>query len=177
VNQPGAPLAPTGLSATAGNAQVALSWTASSGATSYNVLSSTTSCGPYTQIATTGGASSNNTGLTAGATYYYVVQAVNASGTSVNSSQATGVTIPAVPTGLTVTPESSSQINLSWNATTGATSYRIAQYSNGWVYYTTSSPSYSATGLSANTTYQYQVEAINASGSSAYCSEVSGTTQ
>ncbi|MCA1607668.1 MAG: hypothetical protein LC775_19875, partial [Acidobacteria bacterium] len=41
------PAAPTGLTATAGNAQVALSWTASSGATSYNVKRSTTSGGPY----------------------------------------------------------------------------------------------------------------------------------
>jgi fibronectin type 3 domain-containing protein len=171
------PAAPTNLTATGtSSSQINLSWTGSTGATSYNVLSSTTSGGPYTQIATTSSASYSNTGLSAGGTYYYVVQAINASGTSANSTQATGVTIPAVPTGLTVTPESSSQINLSWNATTGATSYKIAQYANGWVYYTTSSPSYSANGLSANTTYQYQVEAINASGSSAFCSEVSGTT-
>ena len=45
------PPAPTNLVATAGNAQVGLSWSASSGATSYNVQRSTTSGGPYTTIA------------------------------------------------------------------------------------------------------------------------------
>src|SRR5262245_35202179 len=46
------PPAPTNLVATPGNAQVSLSWNASSGATSYNVKRSTTSGGPYTTIAT-----------------------------------------------------------------------------------------------------------------------------
>ena len=41
-----APAAPTGLAATAGNAQVGLSWNASSGATSYNVKRATVSGGP-----------------------------------------------------------------------------------------------------------------------------------
>src|SRR5256884_79085 len=68
--------APTGLTtSTASTSQINLSWTASSGATSYNVLRSTTSGGPYTSIAsgviTT---SYTNTGLSAGTTYYYVVQ-------------------------------------------------------------------------------------------------------
>ena len=45
------PAAPTNVTATAGNGQVTLGWTASSGATSYNVKQSTTSGGPYTTIA------------------------------------------------------------------------------------------------------------------------------
>src|ERR1700689_2904449 len=43
------PPAPTGLVATAGNAQLSLSWTASSGATSYNVQRSTTSGNNYSK--------------------------------------------------------------------------------------------------------------------------------
>ena len=42
-----------GLTATAGNGQVALSWTASTGATSYNVKRATVSGGPYTMVADT----------------------------------------------------------------------------------------------------------------------------
>jgi glycosyl hydrolase family 12/fibronectin type III domain protein len=83
------PLAPKGLTAGAGNGLVALGWTASSGATSYNVLRSTTSGGPYTKIAS--GVTSTNftdTGLTNGTTYFYVVQAVNVNGASGNSNQA-----------------------------------------------------------------------------------------
>src|SRR5207249_6790473 len=44
------PAPPTGLTATPGNAQVALSWTASTGATSYNVKRATVSGGPYTTV-------------------------------------------------------------------------------------------------------------------------------
>jgi len=83
------PAPPTGLTATAGNAQVALGWTASAGATSYNVLRSTTSGSGYVSVATGVTTTSfTNTGLTNGTTYFFVVQAVNAAGTSANSAQA-----------------------------------------------------------------------------------------
>ncbi|WP_246070563.1 cellulase family glycosylhydrolase [Paenibacillus kobensis] len=86
---PQPPAAPAGLTATAGNAQAALSWSASSGATSYTVKRATTSGGPYTNVATgITSTSYTNTGLTNGTTYYYVVSATNAAGTSANSSQA-----------------------------------------------------------------------------------------
>src|SRR5215831_2552886 len=83
------PAAPTGLAATAGNAQVTLNWNASSGASSYNIKRSTTSGGPYTTIATgVTSTSYTNTGLANGTTYFYVVSAVNAVGESGNSNQA-----------------------------------------------------------------------------------------
>lgn len=83
------PPAPTGLAATAGNAQVSLSWSASAGATSYSVKRSTTSGGPYTNVATgLSTPSFTNTGLANGTTYYYVVSAVNSNGESQNSAQA-----------------------------------------------------------------------------------------
>ncbi len=85
------PPAPTGLAATAGNAQVALTWGAASGATSYNVKRSTTNGGPYSNVQTNvDGTSFTNTGLTNGTTYYYVVTAVNANGESGVSTQAAG---------------------------------------------------------------------------------------
>ncbi len=60
------PAAPTGLTATAGNGQILLSWTSVSGANSYNVKRSTTSGGPYTIIASPATAGYLNTGLTNG---------------------------------------------------------------------------------------------------------------
>lgn len=65
-----APAAPTNLTATAGNAQVSLSWTGSGGATSYNVKRATVSGGPYTTVASPTGTTYTNTGLTNGTTYY-----------------------------------------------------------------------------------------------------------
>ena len=76
-----------GLSATADGTQVVLNWSASGGATSYNVKSSTTNGGPYTTIASPTTTSYTNTGLSLGTTYYYVVSAVNAAGESTNSIQ------------------------------------------------------------------------------------------
>jgi hypothetical protein len=87
------PPAPTNLVATARNAQVGLSWSASSGATSYNVQRSTTSGGPYTTIGSPTTTSYTDTGVTNGTTYYYVVAAVNTAGQSANSSQ-----VSATPT-------------------------------------------------------------------------------
>jgi hypothetical protein len=87
------PAAPTGLTATAGNLQVALTWNASTGAASYNVKRATTAGGTYTQVATTAITSDADTGLTNGATYYYVVSAVNSAGESGNSVQASATPV------------------------------------------------------------------------------------
>jgi len=81
------PLAPTGLTATSGNAQIALSWTPSLTASSYNVLRSTTNGGPYTTVGTSATTSFTNTGLSNGTIYYYVVAAVNTAGAGANSNQ------------------------------------------------------------------------------------------
>ena len=80
------PLPPIGLTAAAGNTQVSLSWTPSSGATSYNVKRATISGGPYTTIANVTSTAFVNTGPTNGTIYYYVVSALN-SGEGINSSQ------------------------------------------------------------------------------------------
>ncbi len=76
---------PTGLSATAGNAQVILSWSQAGGATRYNVQSSTNQGGPYSTIAMPMTTSYTNTGLVNGTTYYYVVSATDGINVSSNS--------------------------------------------------------------------------------------------
>jgi len=82
------PTTPTGLTATAGNAQAVLTWSPSTNATSYTVQRATVSGGPYTTVAQNiTGTQYTDTGLTNGTTYYYVVKAVNAAGSSAASTQ------------------------------------------------------------------------------------------
>ncbi len=82
------PPVPTGLSATPGDKQISLTWTASAGATSYNVKRGANSGGPYTTLSSPAGTSYSDTGLTDGTKYFYVVSAVNSAGESGNSSEA-----------------------------------------------------------------------------------------
>jgi len=83
------PLAPTNLVVTTSNSKPALSWTAASGATSYNVKRAGTLAGPYTTIATITSASYTDTSAASCATYFYVVSASNSNGESGNSVIAT----------------------------------------------------------------------------------------
>jgi sugar lactone lactonase YvrE len=83
----GIPTAPSGLTASAGNAQITLAWNAVPGATSYKVYRSTTSGSGYAAAGTSTATSVLDTGLTNGTTYYYVVTAVNTTGESPRSSE------------------------------------------------------------------------------------------
>ncbi|HTQ62229.1 MAG TPA: glycoside hydrolase family 44 protein [Candidatus Solibacter sp.] len=177
------PAAPSGLQATAGNAQVNLTWSASSGATSYHVKRGTTSGGPYTQVSAPTAANFTDTGLTNGTTYFYVVSALNSAGESANSSQASAAPIapglpPAAPTGLQAT-SGNAQIGFTWNASTGATSYHLKRATTtGGPYAQVAAPtstSYTDTGLTNGTTYYYVVSALNAAGESANSTQVSAT--
>jgi fibronectin type 3 domain-containing protein len=177
-----APPAPANLAATAGNAQVALTWSASTGATSYHVKRSTSS-GAETQIAAPAGTSYTDTSVTNGTKYFYVVSAVNATGESANSNEVNATpTAPAqappTPTNLAATG-GNAQVALTWSASTGATSYNVKRSTtNGSGYVTVSSPtstSYTDTGVTNGTTYYYVVSAVNGTGESANSSQVSAT--
>src|ERR1017187_9388753 len=77
----GAPYAASVLTTTAGNGQVTLSWTAGSGATSYNLYRAAESGYESSNPVVTGitGTSYTDTNLNSGTTYYYQVVAVNSS--------------------------------------------------------------------------------------------------
>lgn len=88
-------VAPTGLTAKAGDQQVNLSWNEVPQADKYNIYFSTAPGGPYEQAASgVVGSSYTHSELTAGLTYYYVVTAVNSGGESFRSSE-----VSATPTG------------------------------------------------------------------------------
>jgi fibronectin type 3 domain-containing protein len=93
----GPPPVPGGVSASAGNGQVTVSWSASGGATSYNVFRSTTAGGEGTTPIVSGitTTSYTNTGLVNGTAYFYKVSAVNSFGASAQSAEVTAT--PSVP--------------------------------------------------------------------------------
>ncbi|MGH9748004.1 MAG: glycoside hydrolase family 44 protein [Candidatus Acidiferrales bacterium] len=177
------PPAPAGLAATAGNAQISLSWNPSTGATSYHLKRSTTSGGPFTQISAPTSTGFTDTGLANGTKYFYVVSAVNSAGESANSAQASATPAaplapPAMPTGLAATA-GNAQVSLTWNATAGATSYHVKRSTtSGGPYTQVSAPtsaSFTDTGLANGTKYFYVVSAVNSAGESANSAQVSAT--
>src|SRR3989344_1466322 len=88
-------------------------------------------------------------------------------------------TAPTTPTGLAAGAVSSSQINLSWTASTdnvGVTGYNV--YRNGTQIVSVAATSYNDTGLAASTAYSYTVSAYDAAGyASVQSASVSAITQ
>jgi cellulose 1,4-beta-cellobiosidase len=113
---PAAPAAPTNLTATVGDTQVTLNWSASAGATGYNVKSSLTNGGSYSVIGTNmNSLVFTNTGLLDGTNYYYVVSALNLGGESTNSLQASARPVSLVSPRLAF-QAGGNQILLAWPA-------------------------------------------------------------
>ncbi|PJN03056.1 chitinase [Streptomyces sp. CB01201] len=83
-------------------------------------------------------------------------------------------TVPAAPAGLAVGSVSSSSVNLSWGAVSNATGYNV--YQGGTKVQSVTGSSATVTGLSASTSYQFQVSATNAAGESPKSAAVTGTT-
>jgi hypothetical protein len=147
------PAAPGALQATAGNAQVRLSWDASSGATSYNVKRATISAGPYAQIAMPAALIFTDTLVTNGTAYFYVVSAVNSAGESGNSSQVSATPwAPAPDVTVTIDP---------------AKTHAISPYIYGTNFYSgnTGAPpllTFDRAGGNRWTAYNWQTNASNA---------------
>ncbi len=111
----GVPAAPTSLTATPGNGQVGLSWSASASATSYKVKRATTSGGSYTTITNVSTTTCSDPGLVNGTTYYYVVSAANISGEGLNSTQVSAIPSSTVPVDVSMSV-SNGVLTLSWPA-------------------------------------------------------------
>jgi len=160
-----------------------LSWNASSGASSYRVQVSTASdfsTLTYDQSGITS-TSTSVSGLAANTLYYWRVNASNAGGTSAWSatwSFTTGsVAPPAAPT-LSSPATGSTNVSrtptLSWNASSGAASYRVQVSTDAG--FTTpvfdqsgiTSTSTTVSGLAGRTTYYWRVNASNSGGTSAW---------
>ena len=157
---------------TAGTSQITVSWT-SNGASSYEIYRHTSnSTAGLTAIATTTNVSYKDTGLTADTMYYYWVKACkeNLDGVQACSdfsqvaSKTTLILPPDVPTTLTLSADSTSQITVSWTTSNEATSYKLYRNTNNsstnlTAIATQTNTSYEDTGLTVDTTYYYWVKA------------------
>jgi chitodextrinase len=176
---PTAPTAPTAFTATAFTpTQVSLAWNPStdssgSGIAGYNIFRN----GRFLKQVPSSVTATLDSGLAPGMTYAYSLSAVTFSGKqsaqvaapNVSTSADTGP--PSVPTGLTASPVSCSQVNLSWNASTDAGSlasgikgYNIFRNGTFLAQVLAPNTTSSDTGLSASTTYNYSVSALDNAG-------------
>lgn len=146
--------------------RMALSWTASTNATSYDIYKN----GALWDSNITTTSYTNTSGVVAGTTYAYSVKAKNAGATQTTNSNGTvSVTaldcnpIPGAFT-LTVTPECSgtaTRNKLTWTTSANATSYDL--YRNGALYASSiAGTTYTNTAVTAGTSYSYYVKAKNA---------------
>ncbi len=190
------PALPGNLTATAvSGTQINLSWTASTetnGTISGYLVErcQNANCNNFAQIGTSGTTSFSDTTVTGSTTYTYRVRAVDAAG---NLSPYSNLAIaampdtqaPTAPSNLTSTAAGATQIDLSWTASTdnvGVTGYLVerCQGSGCTAFTQVATPAtttYSDTGLTANTTYNYRVRATDAAGNlSSYSNIASATT-
>ena len=157
--------APTALVASAVPAQVDLTWTAASGATSYKVYRGTVS-GTHSLLAS-GVATTSYSDATAanGTTYFYVVKSFNGSD-SANSLEVSSQPIENFTIASTSSPISTT-IQVSWPVVNGASTYDVRYGTSTGTYTTTltgqTSP-YTITGLTADTTYYVVIRAKNTIG-------------
>src|SRR5207253_3077973 len=170
------------------NGQVALSWSAATGAASYNLYRSTTSGGEGSTPVVTGIASTSytNTGLTNGITYYFRVAAVNASGTSGQSNQASATPTapppapPSTPTNLTAAPGNGRAEEHTSEVTARAHYIRYRSTTSGGegstpVVTGIASTSYTNPSLHDALPIYFRVAAVNASGTSGQSNQASAT--
>ena len=165
--------------------KVSLTWSASSGATSYHVMRKPrpSPSALYTQVAALGSPGYTDTSVTAGTEYYYVVSALDSAGESANSAQASATpvaptSIPAVPTGLSAT-SGNGLVNLSWSSSSGATGYHVKRATTSGGPYTQvgapASAAYADPSVTNGTSYYYVVSALDADGESGNSAQVAAT--
>ena len=181
------PSVPSGLRViSTGTHEVSLAWNASSdnvAVTAYRLYKD----GSNTAFATVNALSYVDTGLEADQAYTYRVSAIDAAGNEsarstalmVNTQALPDTTAPSVPANLRTTSVSVDSISLAWNASTdnvAVVAYRVYRNGSSTALASTSSLSFSDTGLSAGQTYTYTVSAVDEAGNESSMSGVLSVT-
>ena len=178
------PSAPTSLTATAGDGQATISFTAgSSGGSAITNYKYSLDGTTYTALSPTDAASPVTiTGLTNGTSYSISLKAVNSSGDSAASAavSVTPSTTPSAPTSLTATA-GNGQATISFTAgSNGGSAITNYKYSLDGTNYTALSPTdatspVTITGLTNGTSYSIYLKTVNANGDSSASAAVSVT--
>ncbi|GAA1359474.1 GH12 family glycosyl hydrolase domain-containing protein [Catellatospora chokoriensis] len=186
---PGTPGTPSASNVTTSGAS--LSWSASSGTVSSYLIERATgaSSTSFSQVGTSSSPSFTDSGLAANTTYRYRVRASNSAGTSgysgivnVTTTTGGGTQVPGTPGTPSASNVTASGASLSWSASSGTVSSYLIERATGASSTsfsqvgTSSSPSFTDSGLAANTTYRYRVRASNSAGTSGYSGIVNVTT-
>jgi fibronectin type 3 domain-containing protein len=185
------PESPTGVTAAAVSpTSIRITWNPISNATSYEIYyrESTYSGYPFNFVDEITGCEFLHTSLQPNTTYYYNIKAKNRVGLSDYSSntsaktQSGSTTIPVIPTGVTISVQSSTSIRITWNPVSTATNYdvyyAVGSSSSGKTFAgNISSTTYNHTNLQPDTTYFYFIRAKNDAGNSDFSSAVSAKTQ
>jgi len=174
---------PAGLNATAITTTSAiLNWAVVSGATSYNVQWRPVGATTW-NTGSTGSTSFNISGLNAGTTYEFQVQAICGGIPGLFSASANFTTSSAqtcgTPAGLLATTVTTNSATLNWATVSGATSYNVRWRQVGtttWATGASAGTSLGITGLSAGTTYEFQVQAVCSSGTGSFSASANFTT-
>ena len=126
--------------------------------------------GLTTQTITAPTVAATFTGLTAGTSYTFTIQAVNASGGGGSVTTAAVYTLPAAVTAPTTSAYTLTTMSVGWTAATGATSYNVSAAvspAGGNVPATQTGiagTSANFSGLSSGYSYTYTISSVNASG-------------
>jgi fibronectin type 3 domain-containing protein len=181
----GAPkLAPESFLAKGGTNQVALSWSAMTGASSYTIKRADVSGGPFASIASgINTASYVDTSVLAGRLYYYTVSAaLSAGGESANADEASAITAPSVPATFMAERFAAKVIRVSWTTTDQVAPTTLVEKSTDGTIFTQvgsvtdGGKRYYDVGLAANVTSYYRVRASNSTGFSGYTAVADAST-
>jgi hypothetical protein len=158
-----------------------VSW-GTTGAVSYYLRYKPTASSIWTTVSQTG-TSRSLSGLTASTPYEFQVQSACSGGTSVYSSSSVFTTTAAplacnVPTGLSTVSIAQTTATVGWSST-GAVSYYVRYKpttSTSWITVFTSGTTSILSGLTAHTTYEFQVQSSCSGGASVYSGSSTFTT-
>jgi alpha-tubulin suppressor-like RCC1 family protein len=180
------PQAPTLVSGTAGNTQVAVTWTAPTWDGGSSVTGYTVTASPGGATCSTASTSCSVTGLTNGTAYTFTVTATNSIGVgpaSAASSSVTPATTPGAPTGVSAWAADTTAF-VAWTAPSSTGGAAITSYtasavpaSGPTITCSAASTPCQLTGLTGSTTYTVSVTATNSAGTGSASSSVSITTQ